>query len=249
MEQQKGLTGSTLKIIAMVTMLIDHIGASILERGVMPKAADGSVMDAGVEAMKVYNRWKVVDMACRGIGRIAFPIFCFLLVEGFLHTGNWKKYFSRLFLFSLISEVPFDLAVFKSWYDFSSQNVFFTLWIALLVLAVMKYAGEKQEWSEALQLLAQIAVAAVGMGVAHLLHTDYAAFGVLAIAELYFLRKDRKRQVLCGCVLFLWEITAPLAFLPIYHYNGKRGINVKYIFYFFYPVHLLIFGLIIKFAF
>lgn len=64
MEQQKGLTGSTLKIIAMVTMLIDHIGASILERGVMPKVADGSVMDAGVEAMKVYNRWKVVDMAC-----------------------------------------------------------------------------------------------------------------------------------------------------------------------------------------
>ena len=63
MEQQKGLTGSTLKIIAMVTMLIDHIGASILERGVMPKVADGSVMDAGVEAMKVYNRWKVVDMA------------------------------------------------------------------------------------------------------------------------------------------------------------------------------------------
>ena len=75
MEQQKGLTGSTLKIIAMVTMLIDHIGASILERGVMPKVADGSVMDAGVEAMKVYNRWKVVDMACRGIGRIAFPLF------------------------------------------------------------------------------------------------------------------------------------------------------------------------------
>ena len=61
MEQQKGLTGSTLKIIAMVTMLIDHIGASILERGVMPKVADGSVMDAGVEAMKVYNRWKAVS--------------------------------------------------------------------------------------------------------------------------------------------------------------------------------------------
>lgn len=79
--------------------------------------------------------------------------------------------------------------------------------------------------------------------------TDYGAFGVLAIAVLYFLRKDRKQQVLCGCVLFLWEITAPLAFLPIYYYNGKRGINVKYIFYFFYPVHLLIFGLIIKFAF
>ena len=82
MEQQKGLTGSTLKIIAMVTMLIDHIGASILERGVMPKAADGSVMDAGVEAMKVYNRWKAVDMACRGIGKnISADCFCSALSQ------------------------------------------------------------------------------------------------------------------------------------------------------------------------
>lgn len=95
MEQQKGLTGSTLKIIAMVTMLIDHIGASILERGVMPKVADGSVMDAGVEAMKVYNRWKVVDMACRGIGRIAFPIFCFLISGRIFAYRQLEKIFQQ----------------------------------------------------------------------------------------------------------------------------------------------------------
>lgn len=96
MEQQKGLTGSTLKIIAMVTMLIDHIGASILERGVMPKAADGSVMDAGVEAMKVYNRWKAVDMACRGIGRIAFPILLlFVMWKDFCIPGQLEKIFQQ----------------------------------------------------------------------------------------------------------------------------------------------------------
>ena len=114
MEQQKGLTGSTLKIIAMVTMLIDHIGASILERGVMPKVADGSVMDAGVEAMKVYNRWKVVDMACRGIGRIAFPIFCFLLVEGFLHTGNWKNISADCFCSALSQKSHLTLQYLKA---------------------------------------------------------------------------------------------------------------------------------------
>ena len=76
MEQQKGLTGSTLKIIAMVTMLIDHIGASILERGVMPKVADGSVMDAGVEAMKVYNRWKVWHAVASEGSHFRFSAFC-----------------------------------------------------------------------------------------------------------------------------------------------------------------------------
>lgn len=249
MEQQKGLTGSALKIIAMITMLIDHIGASILEQGVMPKVAEGSVIDAGVAAMKAYNRWKGLDIVCRSIGRVAFPIFCFLLVEGFLHTKDWKKYFARLFAFSFLSEVPFDLAVFRSFFNFKSQNVFFTLWIALLVLAGMKYAEEKKEWSEQMQFAANAAVIAVGMGAAHLMHTDYGAFGVFAIALLYVLRNDRKRQAFCGGVQFLWEITAPLAFLPIYHYNGKRGLDLKYVFYFFYPVHLLIFGLILRFGF
>ena len=240
MEQQKGLTGSTLKIIAMVTMLIDHIGASILERGVMPKVADGSVMDAGVEAMKVYNRWKVVDMACRGIGRIAFPIFCFLLVEGFLHTGNWKKYFSRLFLFSLISEVPFDLAVFKSWYDFSSQNVFFTLFLGLLALAGIRWGTGL--WKQALALI-------MCVGAAQLINCDYGAFGVFFIVLLYMTRYDKKTQTVLGALSLVWELPGILAFIPIRLYNGTRGrCGNKYFFYAFYPAHLLILWMIGRFV-
>lgn len=246
MEQKKGLTGSTLKIIAMVTMLIDHIGASILENGVLKEITNQSVVSADVAALHAYNRWLFVDRILRFTGRLAFPIFCFLLVEGFLHTRDWKKYFVRLLLFSFISEIPFDLAFHKECFYWEGQNVFFTLWIGLLVLVGMKYMEERQEFTEAARYLLQAVVVIAGIVIAECLNTDYGGFGVLVIALMYFLRSNKKAQIVCGCVCFLWEITAPLAFIPISQYNGKRGLDLKYFFYFFYPVHLLILGLLTK---
>ncbi len=249
MEQTKGLTGSTLKIIAMVTMLLDHIGASILENGVLKEISGQSVTSADVASLHAYNRWRLVDQILRFTGRLAFPIFCFLLIEGFLHTHNWKKYFARLFVFSLLSEIPFDLAFFKEWFYWDAQNVFFTLWIGLLVLAGMKYLEEREDFAQSVRYLLQAGVIAAGIALAEWLKTDYAGFGVLVIALMYFLRKNKKAQITCGCVCFLWEITAPLAFIPISQYNGKRGMDLKYVFYFFYPVHLLILGFVTKFCF
>lgn len=249
MEEKQGITGSTLKIIAMITMFIDHMGASILENGIMQKVAGESVVSADVAALHAYNAWKMVDILFRSIGRLSFPIFCFLLVEGFLHTRDWRKYFARLFLFSFISEIPFDLAFHKTWFYMEGQNVFFTLWIGILVLAGMKYIEERREWTKTVQYLGELLVIAAGYAVAEFLHTDYSGFGIIAIACLYLLREDRKKQALCGGVLFLWEVSAPLAFFPIYRYNGKRGLDLKYVFYFFYPVHLLLFGIVTKFCF
>lgn len=249
MEEKKGLTGSTLKIIAMLTMLIDHIGASILENGVMKEITSQSVISADVAALRAYNRWLMADRILRMIGRLAFPIFCFLLIEGFLHTRDWKKYFVRLFLFSFISEIPFDLAFHKEWFYWGAQNVFFTLWIALLVLAGMKYVEEREDFTRAAIYLLQSGIVLAGIALAEWMKTDYAGFGVLIIALLYLFRRDKKQQMVCGCIGFLWEITAPLAFWPIYRYNGERGLDLKYVFYFFYPVHLLILGLVTKFCF
>lgn len=117
---QKGLSGSTLKLIAIITMLIDHIGAAVIARLLI--AGQGSEM-----LYKIYY-------AMRAVGRVAFPIFCFLLVEGFFYTGSRKKYALRLFGFALLSEIPFDLAFSGKILEFGYQNVFFTLLIGLLTI-------------------------------------------------------------------------------------------------------------------
>lgn len=218
--KNKGLSGSTLKLIAIITMLIDHIGAGIIEQ--MPNFYTDTTLH-------------MLDMIIRLIGRIAFPIFCFLLVEGFLHTSNVKKYASRLFLFALISEVPFDLAFKRQIFETSSQNVFFTLFIGLLTLIAIDYFESN--------IIFKILSIFAGIFIAYCLHTDYAGLGVVFIILLYLFRKNIKiRNIICSLVIItnLFEITAPLAFIPISMYNGERGFNMKYIFYVFYPAHLLL---------
>lgn len=249
MEERQGLTGSTLKIIAMITMFIDHLGASLLENGIMRQVSEQSVLSADVAALHAYNKWRAVDIVFRGIGRLAFPIFCFLLVEGFIHTRDWRKYFARLFVFSLISEIPFDLAFHRKWFYWGGQNVFFTLWIAVLVLAAVSYFEKREDIHQAGRWLLQTGVTLAGAALAYFLHTDYDGFGVVVIVLLYLFRRDRRRQAIVGVCAFLWEVTASLAFLPIYYYNGKRGLQLKYVFYVFYPAHLLLLGLVTKFCF
>ena len=111
-QEKRGISSAVLKNIAVVTMLIDHIGAVIVTRLL--------IRNGLYEAManqEAYTAWMGqnggmygIYMAMRIIGRFAFPIYCFLLVEGFQKTHNVKKYLGRMFLFALISEVPFDLA-------------------------------------------------------------------------------------------------------------------------------------------
>jgi len=239
-----GLSGSHLKWIAIITMFIDHIGAALLELGLLPQIT-GSVL-AGNDFNFLpadYRFWYQADLILRFIGRLAFPIFCFLLVEGFLHTKNIKNYILRLGLFALISEIPFDLAFNGHMLEATSQNVFFTLFLGLIVLAGLHYFEETLPAHLApLRYLAAI----TGMLAAHFLRTDYAAFGVLLIVLLYEYRNNRKWQCIAGAILTLFKsLTAPLAFLFIYFYNNERGKQLpKYFFYAFYPVHLLLLALI-----
>ncbi len=127
-QRSGGISGNTLKMIAIITMLIDHIGAGVVEPYL-------SMNMGAMDGNEMFNRLYYLDRSLRIIGRVAFPIFCFLLVEGFLHTRDVKKYGSRLLLFSLISEVPFDLIFFNTWFYPGYQNVYITLFIGLVVLA------------------------------------------------------------------------------------------------------------------
>ena len=128
MEKKKGISGSTLKMIAIVTMLIDHIGAAVLARLLMVNGLgelDQTNADAIMQWLSANGALYWTYTIMRMIGRVAFPIFCFLLVEGFLHTHDVKKYAMRLGLFALLSEIPFDLAFSSKILEFNYQNVFF----------------------------------------------------------------------------------------------------------------------------
>lgn len=230
MKKSRGLDGSLLKLIAIAAMLLDHIGAVILEKMLIQRT-EGNYYSED----PLYLPYCVLRM----IGRIGFPLFCFLLVEGFLHTRNAGRYAARLGIFALLSEVPFDLALHGRLVDTGYQNVFFTLLIGLMVLIGFRIIEEKTTAVRGVKLAAAFLVFLAGAGLAELLRTDYAAFGVLCIAMLYLFRDNRRYQLLAGCLVFSWEVTAPLAFLPIVFYNGKRGFGMKYFFYAFYPLHLL----------
>lgn len=239
---KRGISGSTLKIIAIISMLTDHIGAVVV-LGFLQHAWYGQWL---------INLYYVMRLL---IGRIAFPIFCFLLVEGFGHTRNAAKYALRLFVFALVSEIPFDLAFEGKLFAPKYQNVFFTLFIGLLVMMAYKGITERLKAAVWIKLILYIAALAAGMGIAWLLKTDYDAIGVGCIMALYIFRRNKAAQITAGCAGFFAscfftggsELTAPLAFIPIGFYNGKRGLKMKYFFYLFYPLHLLVLYFIVYF--
>lgn len=211
-------------MIAMITMLIDHIGAAVLARMIIAGNSD------------LYDTYRTLRM----IGRIAFPIFCFLLIEGFQYTKNAKKYAARLFLFAAISEIPFDLAFSATLLECQYQNVFFTLAIGLVTIMAYKKVEEAPIFNPVLKLILQLAVGLAGGCVAEVLRTDYGMLGVMVLVVFYMLRSNRFYQIVAGGVLFIDNITALLAFIPVALYDGRRGWNVKWLFYIFYPAHLLV---------
>lgn len=242
-KQSKGLSGSTLKIIAIVTMLIDHIGATIVE----------NMMYLFVGNEQAVMTTYYIMFIMRTIGRLAFPIFCFLLVEGFFHTRDVKKYVFRLFLFALISEVPFDYAFNQSYLEFGHQNVFFTLFIGVLMMWAIEYIktrfiDNRVAFSSLSALVALAAALLAGF-----INCDYSSLGVIVILLMYIFKDNKILKALLVSVAFALltnfgiQSLAALAFIPISFYNGKKGLSLKYFFYAFYPIHLLILGIIVRF--
>nr|MCR5748437.1 conjugal transfer protein TraX [Lachnospiraceae bacterium] len=152
------MSGTALKCIAALSMLLDHVGAVLFPEVI----------------------W------LRYVGRIAFPIYCFLIVEGFFHTRNLAKYMMRLLIFGLISEVPFDLAFHGTVIYTDYQNVFWTLLLGLFAISFMSLVTIK---NSILRLLVQILIAVpFGVG-AELMHTDYRWIGVAMISIMYLFRR------------------------------------------------------------
>lgn len=212
---QRTFSSEDLKRIAMLAMVTDHIGAVCIER---------------TPLISVEN-WKIVDTVCRLTGRLAFPLFAFLLLQGFIYTRSRTRYLTRLFLLGLVSEIPFDLAV-SGGLDFSRQNTCLLLAFGLGLLILME---KVPRWGQLLLALAAMAVSWV-------LRLDYSFMGILLICLLYWFQGDRRKQCTAGVLATIYELTAALAFFFVARYNGRAGEKriPRPVWYLFYPVHLLV---------
>lgn len=228
MEQSRGLDGGALKGIAAALMLTDHVGAILLP--------------------------EVPVLRC--VGRLAFPIFAFFIAEGYAHTRDFGRYFRRLAILAVVSEIPFNLengAVF----DLTRQNVLWTFCLALLTLRGLEALGRERgfgRWAGCGSVLA------AGFAAGELLRTDYGGWGVVTVALLYLCRDGRfaRLWLLLAMAavngLGMGSLTMPVfggempiqifavAALPvIWLYNGQAGPKgLRRAFYVFYPAHLLV---------
>lgn len=215
------LSGSSLKIIAVLSMVIDHCAYYLLEHGT------------------------VLYEAMRCVGRIAFPVFAFLIAEGFSHTRNKRSYFVQLLGFAFFSEIPWFLLNGAD----GTHNVMFTLALGVVALTLLDRCCEHKVLS--FMAVCLVAVLAYYMG------TDYDWRGILMIAIFYIIQpqagnlQDRMIQILFILPLMIHygTIGAIFASVVILSYNGNRGFITgkawKYAFYAFYPVHLILICLLV----
>ena len=244
-----GISGSTLKIIAMVLMLADHIGAFIVERFMINAGLfNCHTVDERALWIKANASLYYGYEFLRGIGRLPFPIFCFLLVEGYKHTRSKVKYALRLALFAAISEIPFNLCYSGTVSERNYQNVFFTLFFGFLTIWAMDTVFRKMEKGKLRYILCSL-IAAAGAVIAYFCHVDYHLSGVITIVIIFLMCSvNNVTGALFGCMsLTVFSMNEVYAFLMIplvSRYNGKRGLKLKWIFYIFYPAHLLILYLI-----
>lgn len=222
------LSGSALKLIAVITMAIDHTASHLLRH-----------QEFFTEPLLTYHDHSLTwYFILRSVGRLAFPIFAFLIVEGFIHTRSHRRYGWNLFVCALISEIPWALT--HHGLHLMGHNVIFTLLWGYLGLCVVE--RNRNNWHKSGVILMTM------LAVAFLFRADYGGSGFAFIVMLYALRRHHALQALVGCCMLPMKWVTGLAFIPINMYNGRRGFIQgpvgKYLFYAFYPVHLFVIWII-----
>ena len=220
------LNGAQLKYIAFISMLIDHTNNALITPMLNGKDA----------LLYISNIFSV-------LGRIAFPIFMFFLIEGFFRTRNRKKYLVSLLIFGLISEVPFDMFVSRSFFEPNWNNMMFTLALCLGVIWLIDSLRAKLK-NTLLWFIASLLVLGISCFIAVELSLDYDYHAVIVAYIFYIFRKKPIIESILGYISIIKEIWSILGFGLTLTYNGERGRQYKWLNYAFYPVHLLILGIL-----
>lgn len=238
------INGFMLKIIALIAMLIDHLGVILY-------SYDSNI---SIISESTYTIMRI-------IGRITFPIFCFMIAEGFYYTRNIKKYLIRLSVFALISQIPFSLAFYQTVFVLKKLNIFFTLVFGLLAIKSIDFFLRRIQTpkNNPLVLYAfSLIILILILYLAEALCLSYGAYGILLILVFYLFRIPDKDfttdsatlKYICTQFVLVFILTYALSgelqfyclisFVFIIMYNRRKGPGLKYLFYLFYPIHLLL---------
>lgn len=223
------MTGFVLKIIAVITMILDHV------------------------------RYAVPVTECfitKYGGRLSFPIFAFLITEGLIHTKSRKKYFMRMLAFACISQIPFML--FRTLIlDKFMLNIMFTFLFAILGIVIVEFFHDREELSNLYKFFIVVATLFTILLVGYKIPVDYGWFGILTVWLFYFIRDKKFLRTVSYIILVIiyyisrfiphielidiWSVVCTaLPGIIILFYNGREGKKLKYFFYLFYPIHMLI---------
>lgn len=225
------MTAFTLKIIAILSMILDHI------------------------------KYAIPQTECfvtEYLGRIAFPLFAFFISEGFIHTHSRKKYMLRMLIFAVISQIPFYLFSHNVAHSTVTLNVLFTFEIALVGLCIIDFFKSYDGISKVLNFLITVVLLLFILAITYFIHPDYSWYGVLIIWIFYIFRNSKTLTSIFFTIITIlyylsygygkrYDLFIPyiyfnlLSMVFILFYNGKQGKKMKYFFYIFYPAHLLIF--------
>lgn len=221
------LSGAQLKYIAFISMLIDHTNKTLLY-----PYLDGGIISAVSDVFDV-------------LGRIAFPIFIYMLVEGYFHTRNKWKYLGMLLIFGVISEIPYDMFSSGVFFEWNANNIMFTLAMVLAMIWIIDVLRKKMEkLPKAVWFIATIPIVAIVCLISMNLAVDYDYHAIL-IGYFLYIFHEKSAIAIPFCYLAMFkESWALLGFGLTLTYNGKRGRQNKLVNYLFYPVHMLILGII-----
>lgn len=238
LQEKFNLTSFKIKCIAVLSMIIDHY-AAIMILGVV-----------GFKNMATLSLSEQIQYTLmRGIGRIAFPIFAFLIVEGFVKTKDRKKYALRMLAFAIISTPTYNIA-FGNAFIYMSKfviafifgNVMWTFLLGILMMMVLDKV-ENTQVQTIFKYISYIAIILIFAFIAETIKCDRKGLGIFSIALFYLFRDSRVKQIISGFLtFFLQGPFSYLGFIPILFYNGQRGKDMRYFFYIFYPLHLLVFA-------
>lgn len=220
------LNGAQLKYIAFLSMLIDHTNNALIT----------PLLNGTGWLLHLSNLFSI-------LGRIAFPIFIFFIVEGFFKTSSRKRYLITLLAFGMISEVPFDMFTSKTFFSPYWNNMMFTLVLCLITIWVIDSLKEKIS-NKIVWHIVSIVVVAICSAVAMALSLDY-DYHAIIVAYLFYIFYDRPvLGAALGYLSIIKELYSFLGFGIVLTYNGERGRQYKWFNYLFYPLHILILGML-----